>query len=200
MGAEDGADLGDEGRLAAEDLVAVFDQGVGGLLVLDVLDDPAVGAGVLALAGVVTHPLQRSGAGADPLDGRDLLLQGEDRLDLEGAADPGAGAADPPTAPQVLERVDRKPHLQRPPRLLAPRQHRLGVPPGGGRGGGAEGAEAHAAGRRARIHQVQALAVLALVDQPLPGLPRGLEVPEMPAEMWIETISRPSASSGSYTA
>ena len=90
----------------------------GGLLVLDVLDDPAVGAGLVALPGVVAQALERAGPGADPLDRGDLLLQGEDRLDLQRRADPGAGAADPAAPAQVLEGVDREPHLQLLARLL----------------------------------------------------------------------------------
>ena len=85
-------------------------------------------------------------------------------------ADPGAGAADPAAAAQVLERVDREPHFQ----LLA---GLLGAGEAGGavatldrRRGGAEDAEAHAAGGRARVEDVDALAALALVDQPLAGL------------------------------
>src|SRR6187549_1054184 len=83
MGAEHGADLRAEGRLAAEDLVAVFDQGVGGLVVLDVLDDPGVEAGLVALAHVAAQPLDRAGAGAHALDRGDLLLEREDRLDFQ---------------------------------------------------------------------------------------------------------------------
>ena len=67
---------------------------------------------VVALARVVAQALERAGAGADPLDRGDLLLEGQDRLDLQGAADPGAGAADAAAAAQVLEGVDREPHLQ----------------------------------------------------------------------------------------
>ena len=43
------------------------------------------------------------------------------------------------------------------------------------RGRGAEHAEAHAAGRRARVHDVDPLAALAFVDQPLARLVGGLE-------------------------
>ncbi len=85
----------------------------------------ASSAGLVALAGVVAQPLDRAGAGADPLDRGDLLLQGQDRLDLQRRADPGAGAADPPAAPQVLEGVDREPHLQLLAGLLGAGEHRL---------------------------------------------------------------------------
>ncbi len=96
----------------------VVDQGRRGLVVLDVLDDPAVEARLVVLAGVVAQALDRAGPGAHALDRGDLLLEGEDRLDLQRRADPGAGAADPAAAAQVLERVDREPHLQLLARLL----------------------------------------------------------------------------------
>ena len=154
---------------------AVFDQAGGGLVVLDVLDDPGVEAGLVALAGVVAQALDRAGAGPHPLDRGDLLLQGEDRLDLQRRADPGAGAADPAAAPQVLEGVDREPHLQLLARLLGAGDDRLGVAAGRGRGGGAERAEAHPAGRRARVEDADPLAALVFVDEPLAGLAGGLE-------------------------
>src|SRR4029077_6907554 len=44
VGADHRPDLGDEGRFAAEDLVAVGGQRRGRFGVLDVLDDPGVGA------------------------------------------------------------------------------------------------------------------------------------------------------------
>ena len=149
---------------------------VGGLLVLDVLDDPAVGALLVALAGVVAQPLQRAGAGADPLDRGDLLLEGEDRLDLQGAADPGAGAADAAAAAQVLEGVDREPHLQRP--CGSPRRVR------GRPSASAPAAAAVAAPSAQRPIPPAAeresmtwmpLAALVFVDQPLAGLAGGLE-------------------------
>ena len=66
VGAEDGADLGDEGRLAAEDLVAVFGQGVGGLFVLDVLDDPAVRRRLRGAGGRSRAAAPASGRGCGP--------------------------------------------------------------------------------------------------------------------------------------
>src|SRR5690606_38697965 len=66
VGADHRADLRGERRLAAEDLVAVFDQPVRGLLVLDVLDDPGVGPRLVALARVVAQPLDRARAGPHP--------------------------------------------------------------------------------------------------------------------------------------
>ena len=81
-------------------------------VVLDVLDDPGVGAGFMQLAGVAAQPLERPGSGPHPFDRGDFAVDREDRLDLQGAADPGAGAADAAALPQVLEGVDREPHLQ----------------------------------------------------------------------------------------
>ena len=134
----------------------------------------ASSAGLVALAGVVAQALDRAGAGADPLHRRDLLLQGEDRLDLQRRADEGAGAADPPAAPQVLEGVDREPHLQLLAGLLGAGERRVGVAACCGGGSGAERAEAHPAGRRARVEELDPLAALALVDEALAGLAGGL--------------------------
>ena len=99
MGAQHCPDLRNEDRLAAEDLAAIIDQGAGCLVVLDVLNDPAIDAVLVALASVVAQALDRAGASADALDRGDLLLQGEDRLDLQSRANPGACAADAAAAP-----------------------------------------------------------------------------------------------------
>ena len=97
-------------------------------------------------------------------------------LIFRAPTDPGAGAADPAAAAQVLEGVDREPHLQ----LLAGplgagerRRRRRRPPPAAA--DGAEHGQAHAAGRRARVHDADPLAALVLVDQPLARLVRGLE-------------------------
>src|SRR5881394_3526535 len=160
VGAAVAADLGDEGWLAAEDFATVVDQAGGGLVVLDVLDDPGVEVGVVALAGIVAQALDRAGPGADTLHRGDLLLQGEDRLDLQRRANEGAGAADPAAAP---------PSAQRP------------IPP--------------AAERESKT---------LIRSPPLPSSmrrwrawPAASQVPEIPAEIWIEAISRPASSSGS---
>ena len=127
---------------------------------------------LVALAGVVAQPLDRAGAGPDPLDRGDLLLEGEDRLDLQRRADPGPGAADPAAAPQVLEGVDREPHLQLLARLLGAGEDGLAVAPRRRGGGGGEDAEAHPAGGRARVEDVDPLAALAFVDEPVASLAR----------------------------
>ena len=155
---------------------AVVDQGVGGLEVLDVLDDPGVEAVLVALAGVVAQPLDRARAGPDPLDRGDLLLEGEDRLDLQsasrsrpgrrrsgrrGAGTRGCRSRTTSSAPRAPARRGRGPRSASPPAAAA-------------RGGG-EHAEPHPAGRRARVEDVDPLAALAFVDQPLAGLVGGLE-------------------------
>src|SRR5262245_49599313 len=112
MGADHGSDLRDIDGLTAEDLAAVVGQRTGGLEILDVLDHPGIEAGLVALARIVAQPLERAGSSADALDRGDLLLEGEDWLDLQRRADPGTGATDPATPSQVLEGVDREPHLQ----------------------------------------------------------------------------------------
>src|SRR4051794_6235156 len=110
--ADDGADLGDPDRLAAEDLAPAFDEPLGLLSGLDVLDDPAVRAVGLAGLHVVDEALEGAARGAHPLDGDDLGLQREDRLDLQRGAEHRLRLADPPAALQELERVDGEPDLQ----------------------------------------------------------------------------------------
>src|SRR5262245_1127605 len=112
MGPDHGADLGGEDRVVAEDRPAGLDQSRGVLGILDVLDDPGVRRRLVALAGIVDEPLEGPAPSAHPLDGGYLLLECEDRLDLQGRADPGAGRTDPPTSSEVLERVDGEPDLE----------------------------------------------------------------------------------------
>ncbi len=128
-------------------------------------------------AGVVAQALDRAGAGADALDRGDLLLQGEDRLDLQRRADPGAGAADAAAAAQVLEGVDRKPHLQLLARLPGAGEDRFAVAAGPGGRGGREHRVAHPAAGRARVEEVDPISPLALGDEPLARLPGCLEGP-----------------------
>ena len=64
VGAEHRADLGDEDRVGAEDLAPALDQALSGLGVLDVLDDPAVEAGLAELAAVLDAAARRRGRGS----------------------------------------------------------------------------------------------------------------------------------------
>src|SRR4029079_13479863 len=86
VGADDGPDLGHEGRLAAEDLPPAGDEAVGDVLGLDVLHDPGVGGLGAALVHVLDHALEGALGRADALDGRDLAVEREDRLDLQRRA------------------------------------------------------------------------------------------------------------------
>src|SRR5690242_15910465 len=97
------ADLGGEDGVAAVDRLANLDQPLGVLWILDVLDHPRVGAVRVSLTRVVDHSLEGSLPCPDALDRGDLVLQGEDRLDLQGRADPGSGRADPPATAQIVE-------------------------------------------------------------------------------------------------
>src|SRR5262249_27654623 len=107
-----GPDLRGEDRVRAEDRLAVLDELGRALGILRVLDDPAVGAGLVALARVALHPLQGARPGADPLDRSYLVFESENRLDLQRGADPRARRADAAPAAQVVERVDREPDLE----------------------------------------------------------------------------------------
>src|SRR5262245_42640665 len=65
VGADHRANLRGEYGVGAEDLLPLGDQPLGGLRVLDVLDDPGVGAGLVPLARVADHPFEGTGAGPD---------------------------------------------------------------------------------------------------------------------------------------
>src|SRR5918995_4229550 len=107
-----GADLADDRRRPAVHLAAALDQLLERIRRVDVLRAPGIGARVLALTRVVDHALHRAAARPDALDRRHLVLDREDRLDLQRRADPGAGSADPAAALEELERVDHEPELQ----------------------------------------------------------------------------------------
>ena len=67
------------------------------------------------------HALEGTARRAHALNRRDLLAQGQDRLELQGAADPGLCLADPPATLEVLQRVDAEPDLKRIPCLAGAR-------------------------------------------------------------------------------
>ena len=159
----------------------VLDQLLGRLGVVDVLDDPAVGAVGVALAGEVDHALERAAPRPDPLDRGDLLLEREDRLDLQCRAEERLGGADPAALAQVLERVDREPHLQAVAGLLDPRPSTSSPsPPSAAARAAAIVKQSRPAAGRAAVVDVDPLAALALVDQALARLVGGLEGPGDP--------------------
>ena len=124
VGADHRTDLRHEDRWRGHDLLRLGYQAAGlPPRRLDVLDDPGVCAVVVALLGVVGEPPQRTCAGAHALDRGDLLVERQDRLDLERRAEPGRRCTDAAAPAQVLERVDGEPHLEvraRVPRGIAP--------------------------------------------------------------------------------
>src|SRR5690349_24900272 len=72
---------------------------------LDVLHDPGVGVAGVQLLRVGDHALEGPTRGAHALDRHDLVLEREDRLDLQRPAEPRLRLADAPAAAQILERV-----------------------------------------------------------------------------------------------
>ena len=135
---------------------------VGGL---DVLNHPPVRPVVVELVGVLNHALEGALGGAHPLDGGDLVLEREDRLDLERAADPRLRLAHAPAAAQILERVDAEPDLQGLAGLLDPCDHGGPVGPGARGGGGGEQQQAEAAAGRFPVDHLHALPEPALGQQ-----------------------------------
>ena len=112
-------------RLGAEQLAARLDQALAGLACLDVLDDPSGRAVALPHPQVVDHPLERALLGAHALDRGDDVLDRQDRLDPQRAAEQRRRRADAPAAAQELERVDREPDLRLLRRRRGPRHHLL---------------------------------------------------------------------------
>ncbi len=167
---------------------------------LDVLHDPAVRAGVVQFLRVLHHPLERPPGGAHALDRHDLVLQREDRLDPQRAAEPRLRLADAPAAAQVLERVEAEPDPQRPraSRARARRRRPCRRPRAPRRRPRAPAARSRRRrfrrrsprrARRGRARRAGACAWRA-----------ASQVPEMPPARWIETTSCPASSSGSQTA
>ena len=149
-----------------------------------------------ARAQQVDHPLERPPRGPDALDRGDLGLDGQDRLDLQRRAEPRLRAGDPAAAAQVLERVDREPHLQLRARLArvvgdARRRRR----PAARRGGRCQQHQSLAAAGGRRVDHVTRASARS------PSCSRACSaartVPDMPPARWIETISWPASSSGS---
>ena len=153
VGADHGPDLRDElgrrGRRSPRRARASFSAWSARL---DVLDEEAVVAVLAQRAQVVDQALERAAPGAHALDGHDLGLDREDRLDLQRRADPRLRAADPAAAAQELERVDGEEDLQ----LLAQR------------------ARARAAASAASAPAAAALAA-AIAEQPEAGAARVAE-------------------------
>src|SRR3954470_6000538 len=101
VGADDGADLRHHLRVAPVDLPAALGHPLGLLRHLDVLDGERVAAVLAALLEVGHQALERAPRRAHALHRLHLTLDREDRLDLQGGADPGARAADAPAPAQV---------------------------------------------------------------------------------------------------
>jgi hypothetical protein len=174
VGTQHRPDLRREHGVVAEDVAAALGKGGGLVGRLDVLDHPRVHPRGLALARVVDHPLERALAGAHALDGRHLGLQGQDRLDPQGRPEPRAGGADPATALQELQGVDREPHLQRLARLSSGGLDLVERRPLGGLVRGRKGHQPETARTRGGVHHAHALAALAVALELLHGLPRRL--------------------------
>ncbi len=129
--------------------------------------DPAVGACVVELARVLDHALECPPGGAHALDGHDLVLERQDRLDLQRAAQPGLGLADAPSALEVLEGVQAEPYFEH----LARRSHARGdgvlVGARASGGGGGEHQQPHPAAGGFRVQDLDAIAQATLCEQPV---------------------------------
>src|SRR6476620_2023522 len=84
--ADDRADLGDQLRVAPEDLATALGQALGLALRLDVLDGEAVTAVLAPRLEVRDEPLEGARRSAHALDGLDLAFDREDRLDPQRGA------------------------------------------------------------------------------------------------------------------
>src|SRR5215213_136054 len=107
VGADDRPELGDDLGPVAVDLAPAPGDPLGELRRLYVLDEEDVRPGVVLLLQLAHEPVDRAALRAHALDGRDLAVDGEDRLDLQRGPEERLRGADPPAPAQVLERVDR---------------------------------------------------------------------------------------------
>ena len=124
--------------------------------------------------GRIDQPLEGAPSRAHALDRGDLLPEGQDRLDPERRAQPCLSGADPAPLAQVLERVEREPHLESVAATLGGRQRLRAA---GSSTGGVRRREHHqplTAGCGATVVDMDALPSLALVQQPLARLRRRL--------------------------
>ena len=178
----------------------VVDQRAGGLGVLDVLDDPGVGAVVVALARVV-DAAARSSAPRVRTRSTGVISSSRVRIGLIFSAEPIQARAPPIRPPRRrYSRVSIANHIFSSSRasLGAPRARPRRPAPAAAAAGRGQHAEAH--GRRQPVRQSKTW----IRSPPLPSsisrwraCTAASKVPEIPAEMWIETMSRPSSSSGS---
>ena len=149
-------------------------------------------------AGARSRPVARSSAARVRTRSTGSTSSAKVRIGLIFSVVPSqaCGAADAPAAAQVLQRVDGEPDLElgRPPPRPATISSAVARRRGPRRG---QQHQAHPARRRLRVHDVDPLAPLALARRGAPEPARRLIGPEIPAERCTETISRPSASSGS---
>ena len=136
--------------------------------------------------------------GAHALDRRDLAVDGEDRLDLQRAAEPGLRGADAPAAAQELERVDREPDLRRVDRgaHARGRPRRCRRPPRAAARAGERG-QADDRRRRSACRSTSMRRCGLRALRSVAAWRADSTVPEIPPEMWIETMSRPASTSGS---
>ena len=157
--------------LGAHHLAAALDQPLSALRVPDVLDDPGVVAHVLELVRVLDEPFEHALAGSHPLDRRDLVLERQDRLDLQRRAHPGPRArrSGRPCAGTRACRSRTTSAAARGPRRPARRSARASSPPSTA-AAAAEDQHAHPAASRAAVDHVDPFTAAALFDQPLPRL------------------------------
>jgi hypothetical protein len=156
------------------DLAAALGEPLGHVGRLDVLEEEHVGAAVVTLLQVVDHPLERPAGGAHALDRHDLVVEREDRLDLQRRADPRAGGADPAAAAQELERVDHEPELQGGAQLAGGRQRARQIGAVAHRIGGGDRRHAQPGGDALRVHDLDPLGRDAALEQRRARLLRGL--------------------------
>ncbi len=196
VGPEHRADLGDEERVTAEDRPARLDELLGGLRVADVPHDPGIGSLVVALPRVIDQPRYRTRPGPDLRTGS--IPSPKVRIGLIFRVDPIAARAAPIRPPAAGTRACRA--RTRCPRRRAPARpgrRLLGA-------GAAAGAIIAASSTIPVPPAALRLSTVWIRSPPFPSSVSrsiacfgGLGVPEIPAEMCTETISRPSASSGS---
>ena len=136
--------------------------------------------------------------GAHALDGRDLAVDREDRLDLQRRAEERLRGADPAAAAQVLERVDgeqdRHPLARR---FAAASAAACALGAALGRVGGGDRHQPVAGAPVRESSTTIRSGSTPRSTSASRACSAARTVPEMPPERWIETTSSPRSSSGS---
>jgi hypothetical protein len=192
---DDGADLADEDRVLAEDLAAAVGEGVRLIACLDVLHDPGVAPVRLACAQEVDHPLERPEVRTRSIG---VISPSTVRIGLIFSAPPSHACAVPIRPPRRRNSsVSTANQIFAMSTALRTRAVTASMSPP------ARAAAAPASAERPMMPQALVVSMTSMrrcglrARRSVAAWRADSTVPEIPPEMWTETMSRPSSTSGS---